>query len=45
MTAARQGVLMNRSGKPQDADRPHHMFTRWYGFAFTFRDPEISGQP
>jgi hypothetical protein len=40
----RSGVLLDRRGRPQDADRPQQMFTRWYGFALTFPGPEIFGQ-
>jgi len=40
----RSGVLMDRTGKVQTADRPQQMFTRWYGFALTFPSPEIFGQ-
>jgi len=32
----RSGVLMDRAGKAQTADRPQQMFTRWYGFAPRF---------
>ena len=45
MTAARQGVLMNRSGKPQDADRPQQMFNPLVWFALTLPNAEIFGQP
>jgi hypothetical protein len=40
----RSGVLMDRSAKPRDADRPQQMFTRWYGFALTFPGCEIFGE-
>jgi len=37
----RSGVLIDRNGKPLNADRPQQMFTRWYGFALTFPATEI----
>jgi hypothetical protein len=40
----RSGVLLDRRGGPQNADRPQQIFTRWYGFALTFPGPEIFGQ-
>lgn len=43
-SVVRSGVLMDRSGKPQDPDRPQQMFTRWYGFALTFPGCEIFGK-
>jgi hypothetical protein len=43
-SVVRAGVLIDRSGKPQDADYPQQMFTRWYGFALTFPGCEIFGQ-
>jgi hypothetical protein len=43
-SVVRLGVLMDRSGKPQNADRPQQMFTRWYGYALTFPGSEIFGQ-
>jgi hypothetical protein len=43
-SVVRSGVLLDRRGKPQNADRPQQIFTRWYGFALTFPNPEIFGQ-
>jgi hypothetical protein len=40
----RDGVLFNRSGKRQTAERPQQVFTRWYGFALTFPGCEVFGQ-
>lgn len=37
-------ILHDRNGKPQDADRPLQIFTRWYGFALTFPGTEIYGR-
>jgi hypothetical protein len=42
-STVRSGVLLDRSGKPQNADRPQQMFMRWYGFALTFPGTEIFG--
>jgi hypothetical protein len=39
----RMGVLLNRDGKRQSAERPQQMFTRWYGFSLTFPGCEIAG--
>ena len=39
----RMGVLLNRDGKRQDAQRPQQLFTRWYGFSLTFPGCEIAG--
>jgi hypothetical protein len=39
----RSGVLTDRTGKSHNAEFPQQMFTRWYGFALTFPDPEIFG--
>jgi hypothetical protein len=39
----RMGVLLNRDGKRQSAERPLQMFTRWYGFSLTFPGCEIAG--
>jgi hypothetical protein len=38
----RMGVLLNRDGKRQRAERPQQMFTRWYGFSLTFPGCEIA---
>jgi hypothetical protein len=43
-SVVRWGALMDRSGKPQNADHPQQMFTRWYGFALTFPGCEVFGQ-
>jgi hypothetical protein len=43
-SVVRSGVLLDRSGKPLNADHPQQMFTRWYGFALTFPGAEIFGQ-
>ena len=43
-SVVRSGVLLDRRGRPQKADRPQQIFTRWYGFALTFPGPEIFGQ-
>lgn len=40
----RDGVLFNRGGKRQTAERPQQVFTRWYGFALTFPGCEVFGQ-
>jgi len=42
-SVVRAGMLMDRNGRSQNADRPQQIFTRWYGFALTFPDPEIFG--
>ena len=39
--AVRQGRLLSAQGKPQTAARPMQVFTRWYGFAYTFPGCEI----
>jgi hypothetical protein len=39
----RMGVLLNRNGERQRAERPQQMFTRWYGFSLTFPECEIAG--
>jgi hypothetical protein len=39
----RMGVLLNRNGKRQSAERPQQIFTRWYGFSLTFPGCEIAG--
>jgi len=43
-SVVRSGVLMDRNGRPQNADRPQQMFTRWYGFALTFPRCEVFGE-
>ena len=40
----RMGVLLDRGGKRQTAERPQQLFTRWYGFSLTFPGSEIAGQ-
>jgi hypothetical protein len=42
--AVRAGVLVDRQGKRQSAERPQQVFTRWYGFALTFPGAEVFGQ-
>ena len=37
----RGGALEDPQGKRLDAARPMQMFTRWYGFAYTFPECEI----
>ena len=37
----RNGVLYNEQGERQPAERPLQLFTRWYGFAYTFPGCEI----
>ena len=39
----RMGVLLDRNGKRQTAERPQQLFTRWYGFSLTFPNSEIAG--
>jgi hypothetical protein len=39
----RMGVLLDRAGKRQSAERPQQLFTRWYGFSLTFPGCEIAG--
>jgi hypothetical protein len=43
-SAVRSGVLFDRGGKRQTAERPQQVFTRWYGFALTFPECEVFGQ-
>lgn len=40
----RDGVLFDRGGKRQVAERPQQVFTRWYGFALTFPACEVFGE-
>lgn len=40
----RSGVLYDRDGVAQTLDRPQQLFTRRYGFALTFPDPEVFGE-
>ena len=35
------GRVLDAAGVTIDTDRPLQMFTRWYGFALTFPDPEV----
>lgn len=37
----RDGDLYDAKGRLAENARPHQMFTRWYGFAYTFPDCEI----
>lgn len=37
----KEGVLRSAEGVEQSMDRPMQMFTRWYGFAYTFPGCEI----
>lgn len=37
----RSGVLMDNDNQPVKVDRPRQIYTRWYGYALTFPDPEI----
>lgn len=39
----RMGILLNRDGRRQTAERPQQLFTRWYGFSLTFPGSEIAG--
>jgi Protein of unknown function (DUF3179) len=39
----RMGVLLDRQGKRQSAERPQQLFTRWYGFSLTFPGCEVAG--
>ena len=43
-SVVRSGVLFDRGGKRQTAERPQQVFTRWYGFALTFPGCEVFGQ-
>jgi hypothetical protein len=38
----RMGVLLDRNGNRQNAERPQQLFTRWYGFSLTFPGCEIA---
>jgi len=40
----RSGVLVGADGQPLPREQPQQIFTRWYGFALTFPDPEIYGE-
>jgi hypothetical protein len=40
----RAGHLLNAAEEPQPAERPLQIFTRWYGYAFTFPGAEIYGE-
>lgn len=35
------GRLFDQNGAELNAERPQQMFTRWYGFALTFPEPDI----
>jgi len=39
----RGGVMYDAAGARIDVERPMQIFTRWYGFALTFPDPEVFG--
>lgn len=41
----RRGVLLDGGGKQVAAERPRQVFTRWYGFALTFPETAVYGQP
>ena len=41
--AIRNGKLYDPYGAELPAERPLHLFIRWYGFSFTFPDCEIYG--
>jgi hypothetical protein len=41
----RNGLLYDANGKTSNLEYPRQVFTRWYGFAYTFPDCEIYGQP
>jgi hypothetical protein len=43
-SVVRAGVLVDRRGKPQNAEHPQQIFTRWYGFALTFPASGVYGQ-
>ena len=36
-----EGVLVAADGSPVEMERPHQVFTRWYGFSLTFPDTEV----
>ena len=38
------GILTNAQGETQTIDRPQQMFSRWYGFSYTFPGCEIYGR-
>ena len=40
----RDAVLLDRAGKRQPMERPHQVFSRWYGFALTFPGCQVFGQ-
>ena len=40
----RDELLYDAGGTRTDADRPQQFFSRWYGFALTFPEPEIFGR-
>ena len=39
------GVFHDASGERAQIERPHQVFTRWYGFSLTFPKTEIYGDP
>jgi len=39
----RQGVLVDENGRKKSVKKPMQVFTRWYGFAYTFPDCEVFG--
>jgi uncharacterized protein DUF3179 len=43
-SVVQSGVLFDRGGKRQGAERPQQVFTRWYGFALTFPGCEVFGE-
>lgn len=44
-TRIEQGVLTDASGARVTPDRPHQVFTRWYGFSLTFPDTDVFESP
>ena len=38
------GILTNAEGETQPIERPQQMFSRWYGFSYTFPGCEIYGR-
>lgn len=37
----RSGVLINQDNETLKTEHPQHIFTRWYGYALSFPNPEI----
>src|SRR5262249_40003181 len=42
--AVRSGVLLDRAGKRLAMEHPQQIFTRWYGFAWTFPGGQVFGE-